>query len=1074
MRIAYDMSSVIWTCLLAGEDKEGYSVDFEGKSVKVNSAAYGYENAVNSMLASMKMANCQPRQMILVVEGLNSKSRRLACSPDYKAKRGDRPQEAYAEFHKVKEALCKAFGSLGALVVEQEEAEADDVMGWLAEHSEEDLVVISRDGDMSVLNGTNAQGATITVINNGVVGENPYGDFPHKYVSVYKALVGDSRDNISGIKGFGDVAFKSFLAEFGVEGLADLARMAELGTLNELAPKMDNKLISKIVYGETDFLRSYTLAKLHPEWVNTMRYPLKFSPGLIKGEVTDERLQDYAPGTDLVTADNWAKFITVFRQVIRDQLANGYPDVAFDIETSTPDESDAWLAAQDNPDGVDVMGSELTGLSFTCGMNSQHTFYISVNHANTPNVAKASIGALLREMESMGVKFIIQNYSFEGTVIFNEFKELFADNNNQGLLSNVYDTKLEASYVNENESLGLKKLSAMYFNYAQVDYKTVTTIDGVPHKMCELTAAHVKDYGCDDTICTISLHNFFKLFMQLEHTWSVYEMVEIDAMYQHTQNFINGFRCDVAKCKELEAIDDATFEAAQTVVHGYLISKGWAGTTCPTVKSAEDLTPALIKDMYFIVHEQPLETSVRKLEKLLEAVADKPLFHAALSAAIAGNYTSLNSLVALHFKAKPEFNPGSPKQMQNLLYETMGMQMRVFNKPTPVMLSKGLKQGTPKTDALAIAYAKAMDATEEQKALLESLRLMKMVETRRGLYYSTYPYFVHWKTKRIHSSHNQCATNTRRASSSAPNMQQMPKNQKIEGQPARFREVVIPHKRNAVVVSMDFAAQELRIIADYSKDPNMVACYVGDKKLDMHLMTGLGIAKRKMPEFGWTYELAEKALHDSSDVNHKFIKKCRSDGKNVNFGTEFGAMAPKVATMMLISEEDAQAYIDAKLSAFPEVSVWKEQVVLEAKTVGYVRSKLGAVRHLRDALLSSDKSERSKAERQAVNFKVQGSAAEMTKLAESRMWREKLTEKYDAKIYGPIHDEVVCSVAIDQLEEFLPKMHKCMVEPYADMQIPIESSISMGVSFGQQIEIGSLPVKEAVRLGLRELQVSLT
>ena len=82
------------------------------------------------------------------------------------------------------------------------------------------------------------------------------------------------------------------------------------------------------------------------------------------------------------------------------------------------------------------------------------------------------------------------------------------------------------------------------------------------------------------------------------------------------------------------------------------------------------------------------------------------------------------------------------------------------NKPTPVMRAKGIKQGNAKADELAISYAMMMDASDEQKKVLDALRLIKMVETREGLYYSTYPYFVHWKTGRIHSSHNQCATNT--------------------------------------------------------------------------------------------------------------------------------------------------------------------------------------------------------------------------------------------------------------------------------------------------------------------------
>ena len=130
---------------------------------------------------------------------------------------------------------------------------------------------------------------------------------------------------------------------------------------------------------------------------------------------------------------------------------------------------------------------------------------------------------------------------------------------------------------------------------------------------------------------------------------------------------------------------------------------------------------------------------------------------------------------------------------------------------------------------------------------------------------------------------------------------------------------------------------------------------------------------------------------------------------------------------------------------------------------------LGVRRHLAEALMSDDRFISSKAERQAVNFKIQSSSAEMTKLAEGRMWRQGLFSKFDAVCYGPIHDEVVASVMISDLEEFLPLMHACMVAKYATMQVPIESSISFGPSFGEQIEIGIVPTAQAIQEGLVEM-----
>ena len=1065
MRLAFDMSSVIWTCLSVGVDREGQKIDFEGKRYQVNTSAYGYENAVNHMLANLKLAGCMPKDMIMVFEGLFSKAYRVNIDAGYKAQRGKRPPECYAAFQELAERLRRTFGMLGALALSQDYAEGDDTLGYLAENSEEDLRICTNDNDLAAVVGVNAYGATIEVMVNGVLDPNKYGNWPHKYITVYKSLVGDTSDGIKGIKGFGDAAFTKLYQEFGEQGLADLLRLGREGSIEELVPKMDNPILGQIVKGGDEFLRCYQLARLHTEWVSTMQHPLQFSPGLIKGATSDERLAEYAGGQYLVTAPKFEEFVAWARPLI---LAGEY--TALDIETSTSDESDEWLIAQGSEDGVDVIGSELTGMSLTFGRNLEHTVYIPVDHAETSNVDKKVLRDFIRSLCDAGVQFIIHNYSFEGTVLYNEWGLDWKDNGSEGYLPNCLDTKLEASYVDENNSLGLKKLAQRWFNYAQVEYNTVTTIDGVKHKMRELRGRHVKDYGCDDTIVTASFHNFAKLFMQLEHTWQVYLAVEIDAMYLHTQSFVHGTTCDVGKSKELEAIDDATYDEAWTALQTYLIEQGWEGTIRPVY--TPEITPAQVKEAFLICTGTELKTAVRKLDKLIDAaeLQGAKLFAECLHyLASAGTAESFNALVAQLFRAEPVFNPGSTVQMQKLLYETMALPMRVFNKPTAIMKKQGIRQGSPKSDELAIAYAKMMDATPEQKSVLEALRLMKMVQTRRGLYYKTYPYFVHWKTGRIHSSHNQSSTNTRRASASKPNIQQMPKHPKIEGQAARFREVFVPHKRDAVVVSMDFMAQELRVIAEYSQDPNMLACYVGDNLIDMHALTGLGIAKRKEPVIVWHYELFADFLDDKESHMHKFVKECRALGKKVNFTTEYGAMAPKLALTLLVPEDEAQEYIDAKEDAFPVVREWKDSVIAEARDRGFVMTMLGARRHLAPAFTSGDRWEESKAERQAVNFKVQSSSGEMTKLAEGRMWSQRLEQRFDCEIIGPVHDEVIASCAIKDLPVFVEAMHWCMVQQYADMKVPVKSSISFGPSFGVQFEIGELPTAEAVALGLVEL-----
>lgn len=1051
MLIAVDVSSILWTALKVGKDREG-SLDENG--VHCNSAGYGYENAINSVIEVLNELDAVPSQLILVEEGYNSKAPRLNIDPNYKATRGKKSKLEYENFNALKKMFLGALKGVGSCVLRQDNAEADDVLGWLAKHTTEELVVVTNDNDLSALNSR-----LVTVRVNSVMGRNKYGDWDFKYITLYKALVGDASDAISGIRGFGPKAWEQVVARFGTAGMDVLVKCAlecSVEILKEDSEK--DTFVKKIYDGGADFIRSYKLARIYPEWCDTMRDAIQWEPGMVV-DTKDERLKKYAAVRKLITATEWDEFVGWALPLFGEFFA-------LDIETSTSAESDAWLLAQPRSDednlGVDVMGSRLSGMSLTFGRNNNISVYIPVDHADSDIVSTDQLRDFLEKVFAKGSRPVICNaafggVAFVGVVLYNLWGKDWANNGWEGFLPHWVDLQFMGSYVDENDKLGLKHLSKRWLGYDQVDYKTTTTINDVQYKMRELTADHVCDYAIDGVVTTSALFNFFRIFMMLEHTWDVCEKVEIAASYLHVQSFVHGFKFDLPKMKELEAEDDLTYDAALQALQPVLIAKQWEGTVCPEYS---ELTASAVKQAYQIITGRELKTAVRTVSKLVDLMnpAVAPLF-------AGGDLTEINRAVREAFKPVPEFNPGSPGQMKRLLYETFELPIKVYNKPTPVMKQKGIRQGAPSTDALAFAYAMKDAESEEVKAALQSIRLLKMVSTRRGLYYSTYPFFVHWLTGNIHSSHRQCATNTRRASSAKPNIQQQPKSIKIEGQDAKFREVVVPHKEGAVIVSMDFVAQELRVLANYSKDANLLSCYTGDMRKDMHTLTGLGILNSE--GVGWTYEEFVERLDNEKHPDHKQAKAARAMGKKCNFTAAYGAAAPKVAATLMITEEEAQRYLDAREANFPGLVDWKQQVIDDARSTGTVRTMLGAVRHLRDAFMSSDRSVASKAERQAVNTKVQGSSAEMTKMAEGKMWEARLEQRFDAQIIGPIHDEIAASCTIEDLVPFCQAMHACMIAPYSDMFVPLESSISIGPSFGEQHEIGNEPTEEAIKNGLR-------
>jgi hypothetical protein len=1223
MKILFDMASVIQTGLRKGQCDEYWEVEHEGKKVKINPAEHGYENAVGYMVECIDKFNLHPSDIIMVFEGLDSKKRRMQIMPTYKGSREKSHPDYYKEYARCKDMVKAAFRDVGALAVTQKLAEGDDTLKFLAWMLEEDVVIVTNDGDLSVLAGVSPKGHKITVMSGQDINKMPSGVYEARHITLYKSLVGDANDTVPGIRGFGQAKWDQLLVKYGGDGIDQISEAVaknDQDTIFKFAQQNKCPLLSVISENWNAVRTCWKVVHIYPEWVNTRYYPLEWEPGMVKGKGSDERLHKYAQVAILVTAGNYDEALARLKGARKK-----WPTLpaSFDLETSTDEESDDWMEAQGKPDGVDPIGSYICGFSISFGPGGRFTYYVSVKHHDTDNVTMKQAREMIEEIH--GVAKPIHNASFELAVLYNDhakdedgtlWRDHWKDKGEFGFMPNIEDTLLMASYVDENAmQRNLKALSRNVLGYDQVDFNTMRTfridstmqvrwnlvgegkdakmvpegyhegfqkpwpggkvftktektpvyedgkqlfnkngkpkeavvheivqaikpdgtldtvrkrnpetgvMDNLPkmvkvpktylevrYKMHEMPAAAVFNYGTDDTICTMGYYIFAKTHMIIDEHYHVYRKVEIDAAYQHAKNYVDGFPIAIHELVKQRNDDAEVLRKSEETLHSYLLDKGWAGTVQPVYGA--DISAAQIKEAYAtvfgIVEPDDEDENAEDVEidpvmayraklpaKFIDLIAAQEREGAEIFAGHLrnlvenGKVEEFNKYVGLYFDGKPRFNYGN-KDMAKLLYEAMGMTVKVRNKATQKMRDMGQKQGTPKADTLAVDYA-VMEATEKgmsrELEVLKALKLITMVNTRNGLFYKPYPGFVHWETGKVHSSHRQCHANTRRGSSASPNMQQMSAHEKIEGYEPRIRAVVQPHAPDAVIVSMDFNAQELRLIADDSKDPNMLACYVGEHKKDMHSITGSMIwlkksetAKQKVAEVGGLYATQDEATYaafvamatseDQAEV--KAYKEYRSLGKKINFTALYGAMAEKVAATLMVSEDDAQLFLDAREAAFKVSELWKEQtIVASAKELGYVRSRLGAKRHLAQMFDSGDRYISSKAERQASNFRIQGSAAEMTKLAEGRMWRRGLTTRFPAVILGPIHDEVVASVKVSHLREFLKEMHACMVEPYADMQVEVKSSIEFGPNMQDLIEIGMEPTDAAIDQGLAKLK----
>lgn len=1048
MRFLVDVSAIIWKGLLGNKDHDtGFEVKHEGKSVWVNGWEHGYDRAVQYIAGVLDRFRAQPHQLILVVEGKFSKSLRLAIDSDYKGNRsGSRPAESYDEFAKARDAFVSALLGVGAQAVTQNQVEADDVIAYLSQRLAGQKIILSVDKDMLALVRPN-----VSVWLDGEINPKKFGDISPHNITVYKALVGDTSDNIKGAPGFGDKAFADLLAVFGDTGLTALGQLIEKGEIHRLREDVQEfPKLQIIIDRHESVTKSWKCAKFYPEQVNTLRNPLVWQAGMVKlvSEVDDIRLKRYAGHIIGVTRSN----LDAVMNDVRRHLAAS-PFVALDIETSTPDESDEWLQSQASDrakKSVDVFGSRLTGLGLTMGANNNYTYYFSVGHKDEDNLSNEEVRDIVAEIPC---RKVIQNLNFELTVLMQEWGEHWKDNGQHGFLTDVDDTKFMLSYVDENEFLGLKQASERLLKYRQTNYEEVTG----GRKMNQLTLAEVLHYGADDTRCTAAIYNHCKIIMEMENTWRVYREVEIDAAYLTALGFLQGVNIDQEELLRQQLADGSLYDESWGQLAEFLTNRGWDGCVYEPVRGIEDF-----KRAFELITGQPYNTRVKKVDRVAEYVRNCGFENLAVYLE-SGDWSTIDALARAKFQGAPSFNIDSPKQLSKLLYETLRLPIRLRNKATDKMREEGLREGTPKTNALALKCASAFDVKgdEEVERVLKAILSMKLVKTRRKLFYGPYAFFPHWKDGKVHASINQSATNTRRASGSNPNLQQLPKSK------GKFRRVFVPHHPDAVIVSLDFAAQELRVIADYSRDQNMLDCFIGDNPRDMHSLTALKIAQRERPEI--SYETFISYLSDENLPDYKWAKDLRGKGKTTNFASEYGAKAKKMAETLMVSEDEAQTYLEAKWDTFWQAEAWKEEVIREANRTGLSYTKMGAVRHLRAGITTSNSYERGKAERQSVNFRIQGSSAEMTKLAMGRMWRSGVMFRYDARFFAPIHDEVVFSVAIKDLVPFVQEVHACMVAKYADMFVPIRSSISLGKNFGDQIECGEEPTAEALLAGLEKI-----
>jgi DNA polymerase-1 len=248
---------------------------------------------------------------------------------------------------------------------------------------------------------------------------------------------------------------------------------------------------------------------------------------------------------------------------------------------------------------------------------------------------------------------------------------------------------------------------------------------------------------------------------------------------------------------------------------------------------------------------------------------------------------------------------------------------------------------------------------------------------------------VEKKTGRIHTSYNQAVAATGRLSSNNPNLQNIP----VRDERGReIRKAFIPEKGH-IFLSADYSQIELRLMAHLSKDKNMIADFLSGN--DIHAATASKI-------FGV----------DISAVT----REMRNRAKTANFGIIYGISSFGLSERLTIGRKEAKDLIDGYFNSYPGVKIYMDESIRKAREVGYVTTMFGRKRYLAD-IHSRNQVVRGNAERNAINAPIQGSAADIIKIAMIRIYDKMKSEKFLSKMILQVHDELIFEVLNSELEK---------------------------------------------------------
>ncbi|MDX1638140.1 MAG: DNA polymerase I [Balneolaceae bacterium] len=881
----------------------------------------GFANTLEKMLEEQEPTH------VAVVWDTDAPTFRHEMDEEYKANRPPQPEELKVGIPLIKEMI----DGYGIENIEQDGYEADDIIGTIADRAnaeDVDVFLVTPDKDfmqlvhdhIQMMKPDNKNGGFNIIDREGV--KEYFGVYPEQVVDVL-AMLGDTSDNIPGVRGIGKKGAPKIIKNYGslekaIEAAPDIKSKRYGNALNKQAEQaLHAKKMVKIKTDVPDIVDWEDLKWEGPDkeklggFFKRMEFrslTKKYLGEEIERWVDREVPEEHKNQGDLFVtredaADEEPDMLSYSEDTVSYELVDK-PEYLEGLVEKLVDED--TLCFDTETSGTDPMNDRLVGISLSTTPGVAYYVPIAVEDGIALEKAVSLLQPLFSRTDSLKVA---HNFKFDYMILKRAGIEVEGP---------AFDTMIAAYLIDADQKLKMDTLARKYLSYEPISIEELIGKGRAQKSMNELPAEKIRIYACEDADITLRLHEILKKVLDRDELTEIAKTLEFPLMEVLAKMELHGIRLDREMLKEF----------SETLRH--------------------DL--------------QDLEQEIYE-------------------------------------KAGTEFNINSPQQLGEVLFDKMG-------------LPAGKKTKTGQYSTSESVLSKLEEEYEMPGLILEYRALSKLQST----YVDALPKLINEETGRIHTDFNQHIAATGRLSSSNPNLQNIPIRTK------RGREIrkAFTADEGFKLLSADYSQVELRVIAHISEDENMIEAFRNDE--DIHSRTA-------------------KEVFDLDSIEEVDSNQ-RRKAKEVNFGIPYGVSAYGLANRLGIENSEGKDMIDQYFERFPGVLKYINETKQFAQEHGYVKTLLGRRRYIRD-INSGNWNRRSFAERTAINTPIQGTAADIIKLAMINIDEFLEENNFRTRMLLQVHDELIFEVPEEE-QETVPAILKELMESAYELKVPLK--VDMGLA----------------------------